>query len=163
MDGPRSIRKEPSGWLARRAEQYWGIENGRLDDFEQLLQCDAYHAAIAVGVEALPFLRASQTRCESGTPRDDPVLHYWTLARREGVRLRSLKYVVSMVLFEYCYRSAIDSAWVVSERDRRWLGGVLRKQRVHVIPNGSMLSIFAPHRNRNGEMPVRLGEIGFSA
>ena len=108
-------------WQQRHLS-YWGTDEGRLEIVARVAADHAADAVVVVGTETLPYLARVQKAQRVWYAADDPV---WT--QLSGLRLlqpRSwscLKRALASALYVRAFAATTDSAWVVSDTDRRWL------------------------------------------
>jgi polysaccharide biosynthesis protein PslH len=129
-------RPTPIGYLQRRSMNYWGVPvdgPAIVAAAEQQLQADA---VVAVGVDSLPYLAGIRDATRVWYPADDPILLAYTLIRRDGLKLASLRYLATIMLYVRAFRRLQDVSWVVSDKDQKWLRGSGSVRQIDVIHNG---------------------------
>jgi len=139
--------------LAKRFANYWGCQSSARDWICESIQQDRFDAVVAVGVGMLPYLDLDSKAKRIWYPADDPTLHTYSLARRNGVSISSIRHALLTVACQRYFRRKVDAAWVVSPRDQRWMQrfGGLRK--VDVVPNGVDAEHYAPVQAENIATP----------
>lgn len=124
-------------WLQEKFRSYWGIEREQIRAVRAAACSSGADVVVAVGLEVLPYLAEVTDRFRVWYAADEWFWHHMSVVRlgeRETWGHVHTAFVKGA--YERAYRSIIDQAWVVSERDRwamRLVGGV---KSVPVIPNG---------------------------
>jgi len=143
------VRSAPvvTGWQ-ERFRSYWGIENEWIHAIaHQAEECRA-DVVVAVGLEVLPLLAGVRRSRRVWYAADEWVWHHLSVIRlADRTTWNHLRTAIIKGLYEFSYRSVVDSAWVVSPADRRAMRLFSGIRQVDVVPNGVDTDHYAPLGN----------------
>jgi glycosyltransferase involved in cell wall biosynthesis len=136
--GGGSPPHEPTfGWLQRKFQGYWGIDDNRVRAVGQAAADMSADGVVVVGLNVLPYLGAVGDRLRVWYAADEWFWHHTSQVRAlKPHTWGELKQAAIKGLYERSYRSMLDRVWVVTDADRRamrWVAGV---RGIDVVPNG---------------------------
>jgi glycosyltransferase involved in cell wall biosynthesis len=143
--GPAHGPAPAFGWLQRKFQNYWGIDENRIRAVGQAAIDMNADGVVVVGLNVLPYLGAAGGRLRVWYAADEWFWHHASQVRLFRPRTwGELRQGAIKGLYERAYRPLLDRVWVVTDADRRamrWVAGV---RGIDVVPNGVDAEHFRP-------------------
>lgn len=135
----------PLSYLQERFRSYWGVSTDIIENVARTAAEFHTDVIVGVGLDALPFIAGTRDCLRVWYAADEWVLHHLTLVRPLQTRTYPhLQAAFTKGLYERCYASSVDRAWVVSSKEQSAMRRFAGFKNVDIVANGVDTEFFTP-------------------